>query len=89
MESAAGHWQGQPAKDPLLGGVKGTGHIKGDGNGKQADREVHQVGVQRQGVRKVVGPEGGGDLQGGGLSDGGHDSTPARMASTTLTVCRP
>ena len=57
VEAAAGHRQGQEAEHPLLHWVEGAGYIKGDGNHKKPDGEVHQVWMDGQGVGQPIGPQ--------------------------------
>ena len=57
MEAAAGHRQGQEAEHPLLHWVEGAGYIKGDGNHKKPDGEMHQVWMDGQGVGQSIGPQ--------------------------------
>ena len=78
MEAAAGHRQSQIAEHPFFQWVERTGDVEGNGDRKQADGEVHQVGVQRNRVGKVVGAEGVGDVVDRRCDRGevGHDTTP-------------
>ena len=55
MESCAGDRQGQKAEDPFLEGIESTCKVKGDADGKQPNREVNKIGVNWNGVRKIVG----------------------------------
>ena len=97
MESLAGYRQGQEAKDSLFQGIEGTGNIKGNGNHKQSNGEVHQIGVNRQAVGEAIGSQLRGKLldrrfNGEELKTHEvktHQTRPARMASTTFTVWRP
>ena len=103
MKAGAGDRQGQEAEQALLQRVDGPGDVEGDGDHEQTDREVHQGGMDRQGVGQIVGAQLAGQLVDGLLRRQveGHreqprmgkeripHTSPARVASTTFTVCRP
>ena len=91
MKTDTRHRQGQEAKHAFFKGVKRTGVVEGNADREQTDGHVHQVRVQRNAVRKVIGPQGINNLVDGG-DDGAqkaHEITPLRIASTTGTVCSP
>ena len=47
VETTAGNRQGQKAKDPFLKRIERPHHIKGNGDDKEADGEVHQIRMNR------------------------------------------
>ena len=57
MKAAAGDGQGQKTEHPLFEGVERTGEVKGDADGEQSNRQMHQIRVQRNGVGKIVGTQ--------------------------------
>ena len=97
MESLAGHWESQKAKDSLFQRIEGAGNIKGNRDHKQSNREVDQVGMDRQAVGESIGSQlrrqlldrrfAGEKLNTHQMKI--HQTRPARMASTTLTVWSP
>ena len=94
MEPGAGDGQRQEAKHSPLQGIEGCRQIKGDGDHKQADREVHERGMDRHAIGEVVVTQQGGQLLNqrvghGRSGDPFHHTNPARVASTTGTVCSP
>ena len=91
MEAAAGHRQGQKAEHPFFQRVERPGDVEGDGDRKQPDGQMNQIGVQRNRVGKIIGAERIGDLvdRRWDGDEQGHDTTPRRIASTTGTVCKP
>ena len=81
MEAGAGDRQGQEAKHPLFHRIQRPDPIAGDGDHKQANAQVHQIGMDGQAVGQAVGAE--------LLQQGLRHSLPSRIASTTGTVCKP
>ena len=92
VQAGAGDRQGEEAEEAPLQGIERPGAIEGDGDHEQADREVHQVGVQGQGVGQPVRAKGAGQLlDRSGIAEVGqrHHTCPWRIASTTGTVWSP